>query len=128
MLTVDLIMNPNIPDAIVVMTTVENEEQAVRIARQLASSPARQLFGSHLAACVQVLPRMTSIYRWEENVEVASEQLLIIKTTHFNYPELEIAIRNAHPYQVPEIIAIPVVAGSTDYLRWLDDSVRGQTT
>ncbi len=70
---------------------------------------------------------MTSIYRWEENVEVASEQLLIIKTTHFNYPELEIAIRNAHPYEVPEIIAIPVVAGSTDYLRWLDDSVRGQT-
>jgi len=116
MLTVDLVMNPNILDAIVVLTTVENEEQAVRIARQLVES--------HLAACVQVMPRMTSIYRWEENVEVASEQLLIIKTTRFNYPELEIAIRNAHPYQVPEIIAIPVVAGSTDYLRWLEDSVR----
>jgi periplasmic divalent cation tolerance protein len=67
---------------------------------------------------------MTSIYRWEENVEVASEQLLIIKTTRFNYPQLEITIRNAHSYQVPEIIAIPVVAGSTDYLSWLEDSVR----
>jgi periplasmic divalent cation tolerance protein len=98
-------------DALVVMTTVEKPEDGARLARLLVER--------RLAACAQVLPPMVSIYRWQGNVEQADEALLLIKTSRAAYPELEAAIRQNHPYETPEIIALPVEAGSKDYLNWL---------
>jgi periplasmic divalent cation tolerance protein len=73
-----------------------------------------------VAACVNLLPGVESIYRWEGKVERAGEVLGIIKTTR--YAELEAAIRELHPYEVPEILALEVTAGFNRYLRWLDQS------
>ncbi len=106
-------------DALVVVTTTETQADAVRLAQALVES--------ELAACVQVLPQITSIYRWQGKIEQAREVLLLIKTTRAAYSELEAAIKQNHSYQTPEIIALPVEAGSTDYLGWLTTSVRAQT-
>jgi len=103
-------------DALVVLTTLEKQEDGERLARLLVELET--------AACVQILPPMTSIYRWQEAVEQASEVLLLIKTTRAAYPRLETAIKENHPYQTPEIVALPVDAGSVEYLSWLAASVR----
>ena len=103
-------------EALVVITTVERLEDGERLARRLVEE--------RLAACVQILPPMTSIYRWEGQVERAAEHLLLIKTTREAYEPLAAALRAQHPYQTPELIALPVTAGSPDYLAWLFDSVR----
>lgn len=84
-----------------------------------ASELARQLVEQRLAACVSILPAMRSIYRWQGSIEEAGEVALLIKTVRPRYAELEAAIRAAHPYDVPEIIAVPIVAGLPDYLAWL---------
>lgn len=107
---------PEATDALVVLTTVEKQEDGERLARLLVER--------ELAACAQVLPPMISVYRWQGNIERASEILLLIKTTRGAYPRLESAIKENHPYQTPEIVALPVVAGSDDYLRWVTGSVR----
>ena len=104
-------------NAIVVLTTTETPSQAEQLAQLLVEA--------ELAACVQILPPMTSIYRWQGKVERATETLLLIKTLRANYSSLEAAIKTHHPYQTPEIIALPVEAGSEAYLAWLADSVRG---
>lgn len=104
------------PDALVVLTTVEKQADGERLARLLVER--------ELAACVQVLPPMVSIYRWQGNVEQASEVLLLIKTTGAAYPRLEAAIKENHPYQTPEIVALPVEAGSGEYLSWLTGSIK----
>ncbi len=103
-------------DALVVLTTTETEADAERLARLLVEA--------ELAACVQVLPRMSSIYRWQGKVEQAGETLLLIKTTRAAYARLETAIKQHHPYETPEIIALPVEAGSDKYLKWLMEAVR----
>ena len=103
-------------DALVVLTTVEKREDAERLARLLVER--------ELAACVQILPPMVSIYRWQGNIERASEVLLLIKTTREVYPRLEAAIRENHSYQTPEIVALPIEAGSSEYLSWLAASVK----
>ena len=77
-----------------------------------------------LAACVQILPPMISIYRWQGAVEWANEVLLLIKTTRAAYPRLETTIKENHPYQTPEIVALSVEAGSNEYLSWLTASVK----
>ncbi|HEY7183044.1 MAG TPA: divalent-cation tolerance protein CutA [Blastocatellia bacterium] len=99
----------------VVLTTLENQEDGERLAMLLLEGG--------LAACVQILPPMTSIYRWQGAVERASEILLLIKTTRPAYPRLETVIKENHPYQTPEIIALPVEAGLGDYLSWLAAAV-----
>ncbi len=104
-------------NAIVVLTTTETPSQAEQLAQLLVEA--------ELAACVQILPPMTSIYRWQGKVERATETLLLIKTLQEKYSALEAAIKANHPYQTPEIIALPVEAGSEAYLDWLADSVRG---
>lgn len=105
-------MNPPSPnDALVVLTTVERAEDGVRLGRSLVERK--------LAACVQVLPPMTSIYRWRGKIEQAAEHLVLIKTTQAVYPELELAINENHPDETPEIIALPVEKGSPGYLDWL---------
>jgi periplasmic divalent cation tolerance protein len=101
--------------AIVVLTTIPTEDEARRLARHLVES--RQ------AACVQILPPQTSIYRWQGTVEESTERLMIIKTTASLYPLLERTIRDLHPYEVPEILALPVLAGAPDYLDWLRGEV-----
>lgn len=84
-----------------------------------ARTIAAALVERELAACVNVLPGVTSIYRWQGRVEQAGEVLLLIKTTAARYPDVETDICARHPYEVPEIIAVPVAAGLPDYLRWI---------
>jgi periplasmic divalent cation tolerance protein len=110
------IHNPQ--SAIVVLTTTETPQQAEQLAQALVESA--------LAACVQILPPMTSIYRWEGRVERATENLLLIKTLREKYSDVETAIKTHHPYQTPEIMALPVEAGSAEYLSWLASSVGGR--
>jgi periplasmic divalent cation tolerance protein len=103
-------------DALVVLTTLETQEDGERLAGLLVES--------ELAACVQILPPMISIYRWQGSIERASEILLLIKTTLAAYPRLETVIKENHPYQTPEIVALRVEAGLADYLSWLAVSVK----
>jgi periplasmic divalent cation tolerance protein len=102
-------------DPIVVFLTASNGEEATRL--------ADLLIGAHLAACVQILPEMESVYRWQGKIERQSEILLIAKTTAAKFAELEREVRALHSYETPEIVAIPLVAGSTPYLEWLANSL-----
>ena len=103
-------------DAIVVFMTAANGEEATRLAEMLV--------GAHLAACVQILPEIESVYRWQGNIERHAEVLLLAKTTQTKFDELEKEVRALHSYDTPEIIAVPVVAGSAPYLDWLNESVK----
>ena len=96
---------------LLVLTNCPDEESANAIALALVEE--------RLAACVNILPRVQSVYRWQGAVESATEIPLFIKSTATNYPALEAAIRNRHPYQVPEIIALPVQRGLPAYLDWI---------
>lgn len=105
-----------IEDAIIVFMTAANGEEATRLADLLV--------GAHLAACVQILPEMESVYRWQGKVERQSEILLIAKTTAAKLADLEREVRALHSYDTPEIVAVPIIAGSTPYLEWLDASLK----
>src|SRR5205085_5277326 len=98
-------------DAIVVFMTASSGEEAARLAEMLV--------GAHLAACVQILPEMESVYRWQGKIERQSDVLLLAKTTVDKFEELEREVRALHSYEKPEIIAVPVTAGSAPYLEWL---------
>lgn len=98
-----------------VMVTTETKEQARAIAQSLV--------GEKLAACVQILDSVESTYRWKGEVESARECLCLIKTRERLFGKVEAAIKSLHSYETPEIIAVPVVDGSKDYLRWLDESL-----
>ncbi|TAK92314.1 MAG: divalent-cation tolerance protein CutA [Burkholderiaceae bacterium] len=87
-----------------------------------AKDLARTLVERRLAACVNILPNVQSIYRWQGEIESADEIPLLIKTTTERYPALEAAIRETHPYAVPEIIALPISKGLPAYLRWVIES------
>lgn len=88
-----------------------------------AEALARTLVGEGLAACVNRLPGVRSTYRWQGQVQEDAETLLVIKSTGAAYPALERRIRELHPYETPEVIALPIVRGSQPYLEWLDASV-----
>ncbi|MBL8431293.1 MAG: divalent-cation tolerance protein CutA [Dechloromonas sp.] len=98
-------------DTMLVLTNCPDEEAANAIA--LAVVEAR------LAACVNILPRVQSIYRWQGRIESATEIPLLIKSTAASYPALEQAIRTLHPYEIPEIVALPITAGLPAYLNWV---------
>jgi len=98
-------------DAIVVFMTAANGEEATRLADMLV--------GAHLAACVQILPEIESVYRWEGKIERQAEVLLLVKTTRGKFDELEREVRALHSYDTPEIVAVPIVTGSAPYLEWL---------
>ena len=85
-----------------------------------AENIALLLVENNLAACVNILPNITSIYRWQEQIECAEELLLIIKARTEAYPALESMIKAHHPYQVPEIIAVSIEHGLPEYLHWID--------
>ena len=103
-------------ETLIVFTNCPDEATADRIARALVEQ--------RLAACVNRLAPVQSIYRWQGAIEEAVEVPLLIKTTRERYPELEAAIRSLHPYSVPEIVATPVVAGYAPYLRWVGDETQ----
>lgn len=90
---------------------------------EAAAALARTLVEEGLAACVNIVPTVHSVYRWEGQVESASESLLLIKTTAARYLELEPRLRALHPYALPEIIALPIERGLPGYLDWLASSV-----
>ncbi len=99
---------------VIVLTTLPADGDAEQFASRLVEEK--------LAACVNVLPAMRSIYRWKGAVERTDERQCVIKTTTECLPGLEALIRTLHPYDVPEFLVIPVVQGSIDYLSWLSDS------
>lgn len=101
-------------DPIVVFMTAANGEEATRLADMMV--------GAHLAACVQILPEMESVYRWQGKVERQAEVLLIAKTTRGKFDELEREVRALHSYDTPEIVAIPILTGSAPYLEWLNQA------
>ena len=103
-------------DCIQVFTTAASQDEAARIARMLVEE--------RLAACVHVLGPITSTYRWQGAIQTSQEWLCIAKTARGLYGEVERAIRQAHSYDVPEILAIEVAAGSADYLAWLGGEVK----
>jgi periplasmic divalent cation tolerance protein len=105
-------------DYVQVVTTTDKQEEAERIVRSLVES--------RLAACVQVLGPVTSTYRWQGRIETASEWQCWAKTRRDLFEEVEAAIRRIHSYDVPEILAIPIVAGSRPYLDWIDAETDGK--
>ena len=92
--------------------------------REAASAIATALLEERLAACVNQLPGVKSLYRWEGRVEDDDELMLLIKTTASQYPAVEAMIRSLHPNEVPEIIGIPLTIGSDAYFDWIRNSVR----
>ena len=104
------------PDYIQVVTTTEHKEDAQTVARLLVEQ--------RLAACVQVVGPVTSTYRWQGKIETNDEWQCWAKSRRDLYPQIERAIRSRHPYDVPEILAVAILAGSPDYLAWLDEQVR----
>ena len=89
-----------------------------------ASALAHHLVEQKLAACVNIQTGVQSVYRWQGTIEEASEVSLLIKTSAARYAELEAVIKAAHPYQLPEIIALPITAGLPPYLEWIDQETK----
>ena len=98
--------------ALIVITNAPDREIALKIARALIERK--------LAACVNILAECTSVYRWRGKLETATEVPLLIKTRAAIYPELEAAIKSLHPYELPEIVAVPIERGSPEYLEWVN--------
>jgi len=88
---------------------------------ECAQSLAVSLVETKLAACVNILPAVQSVYQWKGKIERDEEVLLLIKTTQHMFPEIEAHILARHPYELPEIIAVPIVTGLKPYLQWIDD-------
>ena len=102
-------------DKRIVLTTCNSEEEAGKIAQYLVEN--------RLAACVNIVPQVRSIYRWQNQVDSALEWLLTIKTTERLFAQVSDAIRRLHSYEVPECIMLAIEDGSRSYLQWIDDSV-----
>jgi len=107
-------------EAIVVLMTAANAAEAARLAETLV--------GAQLAACVQILPPMSSVFRWNGTIQWQKEVLLIAKTERSRFEEVEREVRALHSYETPEIIALPITASSAPYLKWLSASVDPQAS
>jgi periplasmic divalent cation tolerance protein len=99
-------------EILIVITNMPDRDSALKLAQTLVEA--------RLAACVNVLAQCTSVYRWEGKVENAQEVPVLVKTTTERYAELERAIQSTHPYDLPEIIAVPVSSGLSRYLGWVE--------
>jgi periplasmic divalent cation tolerance protein len=97
---------------IVVLITTSSEEEAHKIAESLVKGKK--------AACVNIVPRVDSLFWWKGKLDSARESLLLVKTKASLFPEIISLVKEIHSYEVPEIIALPIIAGSEDYLKWLD--------
>ena len=100
----------------VVLTTLPDDGDAMGLARTLVEE--------RLAACVNILPPMKSIYRWRGEVEEAPERQIVIKTSRARIPALRQRLGDLHPYDVPEFVVLPIADGSDAYLRWIGESTR----
>jgi|SRR5688572_16191240 len=98
-------------DAVIVLTNMPDRDAALKLARELVAK--------RLVACVNVLAGCTSVYRWKGEVEEADEVPVLIKTRAGRYDEVEAVIRRLHPYELPEIVAVPVTRGLDEYLQWV---------
>jgi periplasmic divalent cation tolerance protein len=98
-------------EALIVLTNLPDREAAIALARALVQR--------RLAACVNVLGACASVYRWKGDIEETAEVPVLIKTRASRYEELESAIRALHPYELPEVVAVPVVRGLPEYLDWV---------
>lgn len=103
--------SPAAEEFLVVYVTVPSREAGLSLSQQLVSS--------QLAACVNMVPGVTSVYQWEGKVTTDEELLLVIKTRRALLQELTVAVKANHPYATPEVLALPVLGGSPDYLAWL---------
>ena len=103
-------------ERLVVFITVSGEEEGRKIARLLV--------GERKAVCVNVVPGADSIFWWKGKIDSGQESLLIVKTKASLFPEVVDLVKSAHSYEVPEIVAMPIVAGNEDYLEWLDQECR----
>ena len=99
-------------DKIVVLITTSSEEEARKIAELLVNGKK--------AACVNIVPGVDSVFWWKDRLDSARESLLLVKTRASLFPEIVELVKRTHSYEVPEIIALPIIAGSEDYLKWLD--------
>jgi periplasmic divalent cation tolerance protein len=104
-------------DKIVVLCTCGNETEADALARSLVDA--------RLAACVNILPRIRSVYRWNGAVESAEEWLLIIKTARGLFAAVQSTVGKLHSYEIPELLAIPLVDGAPNYLAWMESCLKG---
>ena len=102
-----------------VFTTVEHRDDAEKIAKNLVEK--------RLAACIQIIGPLTSYFQWQGKLEFSQEFLCLIKSTENLYQDLESEIKGLHPYEVPEILAIPVTKGSKEYLNWMDQELNSDT-
>ena len=109
--------NSNLTGYGVVLVTAGSQQEALAIAKTLVKS--------QLAACVNIVP-LQSIYTWQGELHQEQEWQLLIKTDLSNFPTLEAKIRELHSYEVPEIIALPIVAGSQPYLNWISENTKGK--
>lgn len=103
-------------DYVIVMTTLPADADAGTFAQALVEA--------RLAACVNLLPVMESVYRWEGRIDQERERQLVIKTSRLNLPALWDRVRDLHPYEVPEFIVLPIIDGNDAYLRWVGESTR----
>ncbi len=108
-------MNANSSPYQIVMTTFPDLDSAKQLAERLVTQ--------HLAACVNILPAMTSIYSWQGKLEHGQEHQLLIKTEQQRVNAVQNEIEQVHPYELPEIIVVPIVAGHKPYLNWIFESV-----
>jgi len=104
-------VKPTSSEVLLVITNLPDPHSAAQLAEKLV--------GERLAACVNILAPCASVYRWQGAVETATETPLLIKTLRSRYGKLEQAIRAAHPYELPEIVAVPVESGLPAYLDWV---------
>jgi len=100
---------------VIVMTTAGSDDQAEQLARALVER--------RLAACVSIVNDLCSVYRWRGAVQRESERLLLIKTSRALFERVRGALRELHSYEVPEVLALPVLDGDADYLAWLDEQL-----
>jgi periplasmic divalent cation tolerance protein len=103
-------------DKTIVLSTAGSQDEARKIARHLVQQ--------QLAACVNIIPHIESIYRWQGEMESSAEWLLLIKTTHQKFASVQDAIRRLHSYDLPECIAIAIEDGSSAYLDWIGESLK----
>jgi periplasmic divalent cation tolerance protein len=114
----DLFRKFSMTDKIVVLSTCASEAEAETLARSMVEQ--------RLAACVNVIPRVRSFYRWKGALESAEEWLLLIKSSRDRFHELMAALEKAHSYEVPEVLALQVVDGAANYLNWIEGSLRDE--
>jgi len=105
-------------EKIIVFSNCGSEEEARRVGRGLVEA--------RVAVCVNILPGVQSIYPWQGAIEEASEWMLVIKSTRAVFDRLCIELRRLHSYELPEVLAVPVITGSEDYLQWMDRELAGK--